>query len=145
MPRSEYFRSGQRRCGACDATLKPAEPANMLGNLVFGVPLGLSIFVLIAVFAEPDGPMTMESKLKLAAAILAVVALFSGVAAWAWPFGTPFEASLWQCWNCRLELVHHFPICPRCNAPSRSAPTKPRAARVIPSGSGESPATSGSA
>ena len=102
----------------------------MLGNLFFGVPLGLSI-VAIMVYVQVNGAPTMEARLKLAAVTIVLLAVFFGVAAWVWPFITPFEATLWRCWHCNVELTHRFPLCPRCGAPSRAAPaTTVRAARV---------------
>ena len=143
FPRSEYFHSGPRRCGGCDATLKPAEPANMLGNLAFGVPLGLAVFALITYLGVAGAP-TIRAKVTIAVVVVVLLAIYFGFAAWVWPFITPFAATLWRCWNCRVELVHRFPLCPRCGAPSRMAPTV-RAGKVIPSGSDGSPATLDSA
>jgi len=116
----------------------------MLGNLLFGVPLGFSVVGLMTYLAVAGAP-TLEAKLTLATIVVVFLAVFFGVAAWAWPFITPFAATLWQCWHCRVELVHRFPLCPRCGAPSAAAPTKVRVGAVIPCESDESPATSGSA
>jgi hypothetical protein len=119
----------------------------MIGNLAFGIPLGLSVVGFMTYLGVAGAP-TPEAKLRLAAVVVVFLAIYFGIAAWVWPFITPFAATLWQCWSCRVELVHRFPLCPRCGAPSRGAPsptTTPRIGKVIPSGSDESPATSGSA
>jgi len=117
----------------------------MLGNLFFGVPLGLSIVGFMTYLGVAGAP-TMQAKLALLAVVVVFIAVYLGIASLAWPIITPFEATLWRCWNCSVELTHRFPLCPRCGAPSRAAPTRPpRVGQVIPSGSDESPTTSGSA
>jgi hypothetical protein len=140
--RREYFHSGQRRCGGCGALLKPAEPANMMGNLFFGIPLGLAI-VSVMFYLQAHGAPTIEAKLKIALAIAAILVVFLGVAAWAWPIITPFEPPLSRCWHCNIELVHRFPLCPRCNAPAQPLP-QVHVAQLRACGSDESPATPGS-
>jgi len=71
----------------------------------------------------------MQEKLTIAAAIAGMLIVYFGIAAWAWPFITPFESPLWRCWHCGVELVHRFPLCPRCNAPAQPPP-KLHVARV---------------
>jgi len=141
--RLEFFRSGRRRCGACDAMLKPAEPANWLGNLAFGVPLGLAL-VVVMTYVTIHGAPTRREKLAVAAAVAVILFIQHVVATWAWPYITPFAPIVRQCWNCKMELVHRYANCPRCGAQPNPLP-KLRAARVIPCGSVGSPATSDSA
>jgi DNA-directed RNA polymerase subunit RPC12/RpoP len=141
--RREYLHSGRRRCGGCDAWLKPAEPANMLGNLAFGVPLGLALFGVM-LYVQTVGAPTLEDKLKVAGVVIIILGVQFAIAAWVWPFITPFETLLWKCWNCQIELMHRYAICPRCGAPPKPVP-RMRQARVIACGSDESPARSGSA
>src|SRR5688500_11744908 len=102
--RREYLHSGPRRCGACDARLKPAEPANTYGNLAFGVPLGLSV-VAVLFYAQVVGAPTLKDKLIIAAVIALLFAVHLGVGFWAWPFITPFAPMPRQCWRCGYEMV----------------------------------------
>jgi hypothetical protein len=101
----------------------------MIGNLAFGIPLGLSV-VSIMFYLQVFGAPTMQAKLTIAAAIAGMLIVYFGIAAWAWPFITPFEAPLWRCWHCGVELVHRFPLCPRCNAPAQPLP-KLHVARLL--------------
>ena len=137
--RREYFHTGQRRCGGCGALLKAAEPANMLGNLAFGIPLGLAI-VSVIFYLQMYGAPTMREKLIVAGVIAAILIVHLVVGAWAWPFITPFQTPLWRCWYCNVELVHRFPRCPQCRAPAQALP-RVHIARIKACGSDESPAT----
>ena len=114
--------------------LKPAEPANMIGNLVFGIPLGIAISAVL-LYASIVGAPTLRAKLVIAGVVVAILAVETVVAVLIWPFITPFEPMRRRCWHCGWDLLHRFTPCPRCGAPPRPVPTM-RAARVItPSGS----------
>ena len=115
----------------------------MIGNLVFGIPLGLTVLCILTYIGSAGAP-TLEAKLTLAAVIIVVVGAQLLLGLWAWPYITPFAPPLWRCWNCQIELVHRFPLCPNCNAPSKPVANL-RAAHVIPSESVGSPAIADSA
>ncbi|MEA2710133.1 MAG: hypothetical protein QOF78_2734 [Phycisphaerales bacterium] len=115
----------------------------MIGNLVFGVPLGISI-VAVMIYLQIFGAPTLEAKLKVAAVVALIFIVDLGLAALLWPFVTPFESPLWKCWNCDVELIHRYALCPRCGAPPKPVP-QVRAARVMACGSDESPARADSA
>jgi hypothetical protein len=89
------------------------------------------------------GAPTTREKLIIAGVIAAILFVHLGVGAWAWPIITPFEPPLSRCWHCGVELVHRFPLCPRCNAPAQPLPKLhvARLARITACESGESPAT----
>ena len=114
----------------------------MIGNLAFGVPLGLSV-VSVMLYLQIHGAPTMKEKLIIGVAVAAILVVWFGIAAWAWPIITPFESPLWRCWYCNVELVHRFPLCPRCNAPAQPLP-RVHIARLRACGSDGSPARPGS-
>jgi hypothetical protein len=115
--------------------LKPAEPANMIGNLAFGIPVGMAI-VAVGLYLTIVGAPTTRAKLTVAAVVVLILGVETMLSSWAWPFVTPFEAMRRRCWHCGWDLLHRYTPCPRCAAPPKPVP-KIRAGRVISAEPGE--------
>src|SRR5438034_3231640 len=86
---SEFFHSGQRRCGCCDALIMPEPRLNNITNLIAGVTVAGMILAMVGliVLLSPSNSIALAVTLVGLALIAWITAV---VGRYYFPFVTPF-------------------------------------------------------